>query len=127
LIAIDTSALMAILLGEAKAEACIAILRTDRRLVMSAGTLAEALVVAARRGVAAEMAALIDGLGVEVQSVTPACARRIATAYTQWGKGYHPARLNYGDCFSYDAAKQNDCCLLFVGDDFSKTDLISAL
>ena len=43
------------------------------------------------------------------------------------GRGVHPAALNYGDCFAYEVAKQNDCPLLFIGDDFAKTDLRSAL
>jgi ribonuclease VapC len=47
--------------------------------------------------------------------------------YSRWGKGVHPAGLNFGDCFAYDVAKQNDCPLLFVGDDFAKTDLLRAI
>lgn len=123
----DTSALMAILLDEAEAPACIAALESQDEVLISAGTVAEALIVSARRNVAAEMADIIDGLGFEVVSVTSAAAKRIAQAYQQWGKGVHAAALNFGDCFAYELAKQNDCPLLYVGDDFSKTDVESAL
>ncbi|HWJ36275.1 MAG TPA: type II toxin-antitoxin system VapC family toxin [Steroidobacteraceae bacterium] len=127
MIAVDTSALLAIVLGDAQASACMAVLETEVELLISAGTVAEALIVAARRNVTEEVAKLIDGLGFDVVAVTPAAARRIAEAYERWGKGVHPAGLNFGDCFAYEVAKEHSCPLLFVGDDFSKTDLESAL
>ena len=127
MIAVDTSALMAIALGEAAADACISLLETEPKIIISAGTVAEALIVAARRNVGEEVARIIDGLGFEILPVTPASARRIAVAYARWGRGAHPAALNFGDCFSYEVAKENSCPLLFVGDDFAKTDLESAL
>jgi len=126
-IAVDTSALMAIALGEAAADACIRLLETEPKIIISAGTVDEALIVAARRNVGEEVARIIDGLGFEILPVTPASARRIAVAYARWGRGAHPAALNFGDCFSYEVAKENSCPLLFVGDDFAKTDLESAL
>jgi ribonuclease VapC len=127
MIAVDTSALMAIVLGEPTADACISVLESEAEVLISAGTVAEALIVAAGRGVCEEMAGLIEGLGFNVVTVTPASARRIAESYERWGKGLHPAALNFGDCFSYDVAKSHSCRLLFVGDEFSKTDLQSAL
>ncbi len=127
MIAVDTSALMAIVLGEADADACMAMLETEPVVLISAGTVAEALIVAARRKVAEEMVKLIDGLGFDVITVTAASARRIAAAYEHWGKGVHPAGLNFGDCFAYEVAKAHDCRLLFVGNDFSKTDVESVL
>ena len=123
MIAVDTSALMAILLGEPQADALIAVLEAEDDLLISAGTVAEALIVAARRNVGEEMERLIDGLGFEIISVTPASARRIAEAYRNWGKGTHPASLNFGDCFAYEVAKEYGCRLLFVGDDFGMTDV----
>ena len=127
MIAVDTSALMAVVLGEAEADACIEALQAETQVLISAGTVAESLIVAARRNVAPEMARLIDGFGFDVVPITPASAKRIAHAYGRWGKGVHPANLNLGDCFSYEVAKENSCRLLFVGDDFSKTDLESVL
>lgn len=126
MIAVDTSALMAIVLDEPEAAACMAVLEAEEELVISAGTVAEALIVSARRNVGEEVERLIDGLGFDIVNVTPPAARRIAQAYTKWGKGLHKAGLNFGDCFAYDVAKQHDCPLLFVGDDFTKTDLRSA-
>lgn len=127
MIAVDTSALMAIVLGDEQADACAKILEADPDVVISAGTAAEALIVAARRNVVDEMAKLIDGLGFEVVAVTASSARQIAAAYDRWGKGVHPAGLNFGDCFAYEVAKSHDCGLLYVGDDFSKTDVKSVL
>lgn len=127
MIAIDTSALMAIVLNEASADACIAALEAEDDLLISAGTVAEALVVAARRNVGEEMARLIDGLGFEVVTVTAASARRIAQVYEQWGKGMHPAALNFGDCFACEVAMEHGCRLLYVGDDFRKAGVENAL
>src|SRR5208282_2608825 len=123
MIAVDTSALMAIVLNESEAGACIAALEAEDDILISAGTVAEALIVSARRNVGAEMVSLIDGLGFEVVTVTPASARRIAQAYGRWGRGVNPAALNFGDCFAYEVAKEHACRLLYVGDDFSKTDI----
>lgn len=127
MIAVDTSALMAIILNEPEADACAAALEAEDDLLISAGTVAEAMIVATRRNVGEEMERLIEGLGFEVVSVTPASARRIANAYERWGKGVHPAALNFGDCFAYEVAREHQCHLLFVGDDFTKTDLESAI
>jgi ribonuclease VapC len=122
-IAVDTSALMAIVLDEPEAEACIAALETEDEIVISAGTVAEALIVSASRNVGTEVAGLIDGLGFEVVSVTPPAARRIAEAYARWGRGARTAALNFGDCFAYELAKDRDCRLLYVGNDFARTDI----
>jgi ribonuclease VapC len=123
MIAVDTSALMAIVLDEPEAAACAAALEAENDLLISAGTVAEALIVAARRNVRDEMERLIDGLGFEVAAVTQASARRVAQAYESWGRGVHSAAFNFGDCFAYEAAKERGCRLLFVGDDFRRTDI----
>jgi ribonuclease VapC len=122
-IAVDTSALMAVILSESEADACIKVLQAEPEILISAGTVAEAMIVAARRNVANEMASLIDGLGFNVVSVTAASAHRVAQAHQRWGKGIRAAGLNFGDCFAYEVAKEHSCALLFVGEDFSKTDL----
>ena len=127
MIAVDTSALMAIVLDEAAAEACIAALEAADEILISAGTLAEALIVSARRNVGAEMLRFIDRLAPDVVTVTPASARRIAEIYQQWGRGIHPAALNFGDCFAYEVAKEHGCRLLYVGEDFAKTDIEAVL
>lgn len=127
MIAVDTSALMAILLSEPEADACAALLEAEPHVLISAGTVAEAMIVAGRRNLKDEMAALIEGLAFEIVNVTPAAARRIAAAYERWGKGAHPAGLNFGDCFSYEVAKEHACPLLYVGGDFARTDIECAL
>jgi ribonuclease VapC len=127
MIAVDTSALMAIVLNDPEADACIAALEAEDGLLISAGTVAEALIVAARRNVGEEMEHLIEGLGFEIVSVTSASARRIAQLYERWGKGVHPAALNFGDCFAYQAAKEHGCRLLYVGEDFAQTDIDGVL
>jgi len=126
-IVVDTSALMAILRKEQLGEACEAALRTDEPILMSAATLAECLIVARRKQALPGMNILLELLELQIIDVTPDVARAASEAYAKWGKGFHDADLNYGDCFSYVAAKANDCALLYVGDDFAKTDIRSAL
>lgn len=126
MIVVDTSALMAILLGEVDSDACMDVLEGAEPLVISAGTVAEALIVADRRGVGEEMRRLLDGLGFEISPVTPAAARLVADAHAKWGKGTHPAGLNFGDCFAYALASERAAPLLYVGDDFAQTDISSA-
>ena len=127
MIAVDTSALMAILLGELEASACANALATNDRIVISAATVAEALIVAERRNLGVEMVKLVDGLGFEIVAVTLGVARRVADSYARWGKGLSPAGLNFGDCFAYEVAKTRDCRLLYVGADFSRTDVAGVL
>lgn len=94
---------------------------------MSAGTLTEVLIVTGRRGLAEKTAALIDSLQITVAPVSEIDARLAAEAYARWGRGVHPAGLNFGDCFAYALAKERRCPLLCVGEDFARTDIQSAL
>lgn len=127
MIAVDTSAIMAIALKEPAADACIAALEAEDRILVSAGTMAEALIVSGRRNVQDQVLRFLDDLGIEITPVTPAVARRMAEAYARWGKGLHPAGLNFGDCFAYEVAKEHRCPLLYVGEGFSLTDVDRAL
>lgn len=95
-------------------------------LLMSAATVAEALIVAARRDFGAETTRLIEGLGFEIVSVSAAAARRIAASYTQCGKSAYPAGLSFCDLFAYEVAQGHDCPSLFVAKGFSRTDVRSA-
>ena len=88
-VVLDTSALMAVLLGEPAGMACAGVLGSEVRLRISAGTLAEALIVAGNRGIGQEMAALVAEGGVEVVPVTALTATRMAKACATWGKGNH--------------------------------------
>lgn len=127
MIAVDTSALVAIALDEPKAQVCRDALRLETHLLMSAGTMAEAMIVAGHNGFAAAMRSLIERFGIEIVPVTEAAARRVAAAHMAWGRGAHPAALNFGDCFAYEVAQAHDCPLLFVGEDFNKTDVKTAI
>lgn len=123
MIVVDTSALMAILLGEPEAERCIAALETQVGVLISAGTLAEAMIVAGRRNIGGEMIALVEDLGFEILPVSRAGSAKVTEAYARWGKGVHAASLNFGDCFAYALARETGHPLLFVGDDLAKTDI----
>ena len=118
---------MAIVQNELAAEKCVFAIESSHRLLISAATLAEALIVAARHNVPAEMESIFKRLAFEIVPVTSGFAQDVAKAYDQWGKGVHPAGLNFGDCFAYAIAKSNDCPLLFIGNDFSKTDVKAAI
>jgi len=125
-IVVDTSALIAILNREPDARTCREAIATDETVMISAGTLAEALVVAGNRGFGRQMRALVDELRLEIMPVTSAGAERVAEAHQQWGKGRHPAGLNFGDCFAYALAKELACPLVFIGNDFARTDVMRA-
>jgi ribonuclease VapC len=127
---VDTSALLAGLLLEDDAMKYAAALGSATALRMTAPTWLETLMVATTRSGEAgyrEVTRFIDDLRIEV---VPADRPLVETAFAGWmryGKGRHPARLNYGDCFSYALAKLSNEPLLFKGEDFSLTDVIPAL
>lgn len=126
MIALDSSALIEVVAEQPMADACAEVLlRND--LIISAATLAEALIVARRKRVARQLDQLIALLRLDVEDVDAAFAQRAAFAYARWGKGFHPADLNYGDSFSYALAEMYGCPLLYVGNDFARTDVVSAL
>ena len=112
---------MAIALDEPGAEACIAALEAEDEILISAGTLAEVLIVSARRRVGAKMADVLDGFDLNIVPVTPAAARRIGEAYSRWGRGMHPAALNFGDCFAYEPANGKTAAAAVCGRRFAKT------
>ncbi|MBM7048653.1 PIN domain-containing protein [Rhizobium lusitanum] len=127
MIVIDTSALVAMLANELHASACEVVFESENRVLISAGTMLEALIVATRRGFSQQMRELLTSPAIEVIEVTSERAERAADAYSRWGKGIHPAALNYGDCFAYAIAKEFGCPLLFIGNDFSQTDIEPAI
>ena len=127
MIALDSSALMAIVQREPEEDACTDALIRERNRVISAVTLAEVLIVAERRGCGPQMEDLLQTLAPTVQPVSEDLARRAVAAYATWGKGVHPASLNFADCFAYVAARDHGCPLLYIGNDFARTDVESAL
>ena len=127
MIVVDSSALIAIVLEEPEADECRRALATNETVVMSAATFIEASIVAAGRGVAHRMNWLIELIAPEIAPVTESTATRTIEAHRRWGRGNHPARLNFGDCFAYELAMARNCPLLFVGRDFIHTDVLRAI
>jgi ribonuclease VapC len=127
---IDTSALIAILRDEPEAKDCaFAIERNANRRLSAANFVETALVIDGSRDPIASRRFddLVTEARILVEPVTEAQARLARDAYRDFGKGSgHPAKLNFGDCFAYALAKTTGEALLFKGDDFIHTDIISA-
>ena len=123
-VVIDTSAVIAILQGEPSA-AMLArtIAAAGHRLMSSAGAVEASVVALARRRSAEEVERFIDRAEIEIVPVSAAHVRAAVDGFLRYGKGRHPAGLNFGDCFSYALARVSGHGLLFIGDDFSKTDI----
>jgi ribonuclease VapC len=128
---IDSSAIVALLLGEPETEALVAAIAAAQRRVVSAGSYLEsASVISARSGstAQAQLDELLDSLGIAILPFTREQADTTIEAYRRYGKGSgHPANLNFGDCFAYALAKLTDEPILFKGNDFSQTDLRPAV
>jgi ribonuclease VapC len=126
---VDTSALIAYLEDEPEATRVGAALTSGAPLRISTATVLEAgIVVEAKRGEhgGRELDLLLHRLGVEQVPVTIEHVELARSAWRRYGKGRHPAGLNYGDCFAYALAAVVGEPLLFVGEDFSKTDIAVA-
>jgi ribonuclease VapC len=127
---LDASALLAILLDEPERRSFTTAIEAAPRRIISAASLLEcALVVEARRGEPAgrELDLLIHRGGVAVVAVDADQVDVARSAWRRYGKGRHPAGLNFGDCFAYALAYVTGEPLLFKGDDFAQTDLVPAL
>lgn len=123
---VDTSALVAVILGEPDAEAYLRTMMSADSLAVSAATLTEALIVVeARQGdeAASDLAGLLADLEVEVVAFDERQGQLAAAARRRFGKGRHPAGLNLGDTFSYALAADRAEPLLFKGRDFAATDV----
>ncbi|HYD66228.1 type II toxin-antitoxin system VapC family toxin [Azospirillum sp.] len=130
MIVVDTSALVAILRKEEDAVRYANALADAERCLMSTVSRLEAAMVLVGRGVA-ESADVLDRLvqeaGIEVVPFDDIQASLARHAFYRYGKGRHPASLNMGDCVSYALARAWRSPLLFKGNDFSRTDIVSAL
>ena len=123
---IDTSALLAVLFDEPDGPALLRRIAEAPIRLMSSANAVEAWIVADRHANPAKgpaLDALLETLGIDIVPVTVQHARLARTAYHIYGKGRHPAGLNFGDCFAYALAKATDLPLLFKGDDFGQTDV----
>lgn len=129
---VDTSVLVAIVFGEPDAEGFKVALRSAApgTITMTAVTAVEAaMVVEARHGAdgARDLESLISTLSIRIEPVDGAQALAAKEAWRRFGKGRHPSGLNLGDLFPYALARTTGDSLLFKGDDFSRTDVRSAL
>ena len=126
---VDTSAVLAILFGEREARRCDA--KVDSAGLNAAAcrpsSFLEAAIVAGKPQRVAEagheLDVFLERAGMELVPVTPDHARAARRAWRRFGKGNHPAGLNFGDCFSYALAESEREPLLFKGEDFARTDI----
>lgn len=127
MIVVDTSALIAVVNNEVMAQQCIDVLVAESEVLICSGTLTEALIVARRMKVLPGLTKLLGQLPLSIIDLNEIRAGRAAAAYALWGKSFHPAGLNFGDWFAYATAKEFDCPLLYVGNDFAQTDIRAAI
>ena len=130
MIAIDSSALMAIILDEPERKSFLDSLDLAEKALVSAATLIESRMVAHGKGGEKLVLALdeiVQGYTMEIVPPGPAEIEIAHAAFVTYGKGNgHPAQLNFGDLFSYALAKSRGVPLLFKGDDFALTDIAVA-
>lgn len=123
---IDTSAIIAVLLDESNATGIARVIETGSPRLLSAANLLEAsIVIESRKGEAGgrELDLLLYRAGIDIVPVDQDQVEIARLAWRRFGKGQHPASLNYGDCFAYALAKSRHLPLLFLGEDFSQTDI----
>ena len=124
---VDTSAIVAVVLRESGFQAVVECLEGDDPLAVGAPTLTEAsLVLSARldRDARPKLARFLQEYEIAVVSFGAVHWDEATEAFMRFGKGRHPAGLNYGDCMSYAVAKLADQPLLCLGRDFAQTDLV---
>jgi ribonuclease VapC len=127
---IDSSAIIAILNDEPERRVFNeAIERSDACLISTASFVEASIVIDNNRGYDGlrDFDLLIMSAGIELVPVDADQAHIARQAYRQFGKGRHPAGLNFGDCSSYALAKATGLPLLFKGSDFAQTDIQTAL
>ena len=123
---IDTSALLAIFLAEPERQAFLdLILQAEVRMISAANALETGIVLEARRGEAAgrEFDLFVVRANLQVVPVDGEQVEVARSAWRKYGKGRHPAVLNFGDCFAYALAKWSGEPLLAKGTDFGRTDI----
>ncbi|MXZ62548.1 MAG: type II toxin-antitoxin system VapC family toxin [Chloroflexi bacterium] len=123
---VDTSALVAVLFGEPEGEAYEQAITDALPCRMSVANFLEAAMVVEGRGDAGsgdDLDRLVEEAPIELVPVTVDHVRRARQAWRRFGRGNHPAGLNFGDCFAYALADATREPLLFKGDDFALTDV----
>lgn len=123
-IVVDSSALIAVLLGERGFEAILHVLADSEASIITAANVVEVGIVGENRlGELGRVERLQQRFGLTVAPVDETLAHRALDAHRRYGRGRHPARLNFGDCFTYALAITLDAPVLCTGDDFARTDL----
>jgi ribonuclease VapC len=128
-IVVDSSALIAILQGEPERAIIVDHLNRAADAVCSTVSFVETFMVASQRLPDFDLdrhRIFLARLGIQSRVVDEEQSIIAAQAFIRFGKGRHPARLNLGDCFSYALAKSLNAPLLYKGEDFAKTDIVSA-
>ncbi|WP_342359398.1 type II toxin-antitoxin system VapC family toxin [Terrarubrum flagellatum] len=126
---VDGSVIVAIAKDEPDARALFELLEASPSNLMSAGNLQETFIVLIGLGVKeveTRVQRILDECAIVIVPVDEALARLAADAFSRFGKGRHPAKLNFGDCFAYALARARGLPLLFKGGDFSQTDIPDA-
>lgn len=129
MIAVDTSVLVAIVLGEDDAERYLDELRHNPARLSSVSLTEAAIVVEARQGAdaARDLELLVDATIDTLVPVDVEHARAAIAGWRRFGKGRHSAGLNFGDCFAYGLARLAGVPLLYKGNDFTQTDITAVL
>lgn len=123
---LDTSAIMVILFQEPEISTIADLISRDPNRLLSAGTVLELMIVIeARKGPSGgrELDLLLHRAKIDIVPFDLEQAEIARSAWRQYGKGNHPASLNFGDCFAYALSKASGEPLLFKGNDFNQTDL----
>lgn len=126
---VDTSALFAILVGEDERDQFEDLILRSPTAVISVVSIVETVIALTRKQLnieASEIDGVLSTLGIDARPVDVNQGLLARRAFLQYGRGRHPARLNFGDCFPYALAKARGDTLLFKGEDFAKTDLVPA-
>jgi ribonuclease VapC len=126
---VDTSALFAILVGEDERDQFEDLILRSPTAVISVVSVVETVIALTRKQLnieASDVDGVLSTLGIAVRPVDINQGLLARRAFLQYGRGRHPARLNFGDCFPYALAKARSDTLLFKGGDFSKTDVTPA-
>jgi ribonuclease VapC len=123
---IDSSAVLAILQDEPERASFNRAIAADRvRLLSAANYLEVAIIIDRRRGEegARDLRHYLIDAAINIVPVSASQAELARAAYRRFGRGYHPARLNFGDCLAYALAQETGEPLLFKGEDFPRTDV----
>lgn len=126
---VDSSVLLAILLEEPEGRLFdVTIVRSGVSRMSSASLLEASMILLSRKGAEGvrDLDLLLMRFGIEIVPFTESQAHLARTAFERYGKGRHPAQLNFGDCMAYALAKETGEELLFKGTDFSQTDIAAA-